>query len=255
MVGSISATEIADARRKVAALRARRPAATTDELANALIRQKSIDTGVVAVLTSAPALIPGIGSALAMTAGLIVDLQKTLQMQKSLVLELADLYDHELTAIDQRNLLMLMAGVDTGNKFAAKAGSELAAKATAKLATEAGSRLLVKAIPFAGIATSAGINLVSTYLVGRRTQAYLQMDAAAAEDRRASARTLAGVDERQLAGWLSESLQEAGARLSGPAQQLGDAVGSAGRSAGAFVQAQTGQLIAKLSRPSKGPKA
>jgi len=236
LVGNISAAEIAKARQKVAALRARRPAADANALANVLIRQKCIETGVVAVLASAPALIPGIGSAIATTAGLMVDVQQTIQMQKDLILELAALYDHDITALDRRNLLLLIAGVDSGNKFAAKAGSELAAKATAKLASEAGSRMLVKAIPFAGIATSAGINLVSTYLVGRRAQAYLQLDATATEDWRERARTLSGVDERQLAGWLSESVAEAATRLRDPFQQASSAVG---------------RLVARLPMPGK----
>jgi hypothetical protein len=247
MVGSISDSEIGKARLKVATMRSRRPGASDDAIANALIRQKCIETGVVAVLASAPALIPGIGSAIAVTAGLMVDVQKTVQMQKDLIIELATVYDHDLTELDRRNLLVLIAGVDSGNKFAAKAGSELAAKATAKLATEAGSRLLVKAIPFAGIATSAGINLVSTYLVGRRAQAYLKMDPSATEDWRESARALSGVDERQLAGWLSEALHEAGLWLRGPAQLVGNAVGGAGT----FVQAQAGRLASMLPRPGK----
>jgi hypothetical protein len=255
MIGNISDADIAKARQKVAALRTGSPAANADELANTLIRQKCIETGMVAVLASAPALIPGVGSALATTAGLMVDLQQTIQMQKDLILELATVYDHDLTALDRRNLLVLIAGVDSGNKFAAKAGSELATKATAKLATKASSRLLVKAIPFAGIAASAGINLVSTYLVGRRAQAYLQLDPAAVEDWRESARTLSGVDERQLADWLSEALSEAVTRLRGPLQLVGGAVGSAGQAAGAFVQTQAGRLVAKLPWPGQDKSA
>jgi uncharacterized protein (DUF697 family) len=212
MIGTISNAELVKAKQKVAALRSRSPAANADEVAGMLIRQKCIETGLVGMATAAPALIPGIGAMLATTAGLMIDLQKTIQMQKDLVLELAIVYDHDLTALDQRNLLMLIA---------VKVGSELA--------TEAGSRLLVKVIPFAGIAASAGTNLVSTYLVGQRAQVYMKLDGGQTGDWRESARTLSGIDERQLADWLAETLRNAGPRLQGPLRQVDEAVAVAGR--------------------------
>ncbi len=126
-------------------------------------------------MASAPALIPGIGSTVALTAGLVADVGKTMEMQKDLILELAAVYDRELGPVDRRNLLVLATGVDSGNKVAAKAAGDLVAKAGARLAFGGGSRLVVKAIPLVGLVTSAAINVVSTYLIGRRAQAYMNL--------------------------------------------------------------------------------
>jgi uncharacterized protein (DUF697 family) len=176
------------------------------------------------------------------SAGLMVDIRKTMEMQKDLVLELAAIYGREITPADRRNLLLLVGGVDSGNKLVVKAGGELAAKATIKLSSRFTSKALTKAIPVAGILTSAAVNVVSTYLVGRRAQAYLRADPSLAEDWDDALRTLSGVDERELSRWLLASLDQAQGGFVRTAQNVGGAVGgavgAAGSAAGSFLSAQ-----------------
>ena len=112
MIGAIEDQHIAAAKARVEGLRARNPGSTADELADKAIRQKCIDTGGVGVASSLPGLIPGIGSLVVASAGLVVDIRKTMEMQKDLVLELAAIYDREITPADRRNLLLLVGGVD-----------------------------------------------------------------------------------------------------------------------------------------------
>jgi hypothetical protein len=209
MVGSIEDSHIAAAQERVQALRVRNPGATPDELADKAIRQKCIDTGAIGVASSMPGLIPGVGSMLVASAGLVVDIRKTMEMQKDLVLELAAIYDRPITPSDRRNLLLLVGGVDSGNKFLVKASGEVVAKASLKVSSEFTSKALAKAVPVAGILTSAGVNVVSTYLVGRRAQAYLRADPALADTWDDALRTLSGVDERELTRWLLASLDQA----------------------------------------------
>ena len=121
LVGSIEEKHIAAAKTRVAELRARQPQANVEQLANQVIRQKCIDTGAVGLASSLPGLIPGVGSVLVVSAGLMVDLRRTMEMQKELVLELAAIYGRSVTPADQRNLLLLVTGVDSGNKLIAKA--------------------------------------------------------------------------------------------------------------------------------------
>jgi hypothetical protein len=246
MVGSIEDQHIAAAAERVAALQARHPDATAAELAEKAIRQKCIDTGAVGVASSIPGLIPGFGSMLVASAGLMVDIRKTMEMQKDLVLEIAAIYDRAITPADRRNLLLLVGGVDSGNKLVVKAGGELAAKASLKLTSGFTSKALAKAIPVAGILTSAAVNVVSTYLVGRRAQAYLQADPALTDSWDDALRTLSGVDERELARWLLASLDQAGGGLAQSARRAGGALGAAGRSAGqsagSFLTAQRNRV-------------
>jgi hypothetical protein len=242
MVGSIDDQHIAAAAERVQAMRTRSAMATADELADKAIRQKCIDTGAVGIASSVPGLIPGVGSMLVASAGLMVDIRKTMEMQKDLVLELAAIYGREIRPADRRNLLLLVGGVDSGNKLVVKAGGELAAKATIKLSSRFTSKALTKAIPVAGILTSAAVNVVSTYLVGRRAQAYLRADPSLAEDWDDALRTLSGVDERELSRWLLASLDQAQGGFVRTAQNVGGAVGgavgAAGSAAGSFLSAQ-----------------
>jgi hypothetical protein len=244
MVGTIEDKHIAAANERVQALRGRHPNATADELADKAIRQKCIDTGAVGVASSVPGLIPGVGSMLVASAGLVIDIRKTIEMQKDLVLELAALYERPITPADRRNLLLLVGGVDSGNKLVVKAGGELAAKASLKISSEFTSKALSKAIPIAGIMTSAAVNVVSTYLVGRRAQAYLRADPTLADTWDDALRTLSGVDERELARWLLASLDQAQGGLAQSARWLGGAVGSAGRSVGSAVGTSAGYFLA-----------
>lgn len=251
MVGSIEDQHIAAAKARVQALRTRHPGAAPDELADKAIRQKCIDTGAIGVASSLPGLIPGVGSMLVASAGLVVDIRKTMEMQKDLVLELAAIYDRTVTPADRRNLLLLVGGVDSGNKLLVKASGELAAKASLKVSSKFTSKALAKAIPVAGILTSAAVNVVSTYLVGRRAQAYLRADPSLADTWDEALRTLSGVDERELTRWLVASLDQGMGGLTASAQRIGAAIGSAGRSAG---QSAGGFLAAQRDRLLRRPR-
>lgn len=249
MVGTIEEKHITAANERIANLRGRNPQATADELADLAIRQKCIDTGAIGVASSVPGLIPGVGSMLVLSAGLMVDLRKTMETQKELVLELASIYGRAITPADRRNLLLLVTGVDGGNKLIAKAGSEMAAKLTTRLS----SRALSKALPVVGILTSAAFNVISTYLVGRRAQAYLRADPSLADDWDDALRTLSGVDERELARWLLASLDQAQGGLSASLQRVGGAVSRTGRAAvggaGNLLASGRDRLL-RRSRPS-----
>jgi hypothetical protein len=244
MVGSIEDQHIAAAQARVLSLRDRHPDAMADQLAEKAIRQKCIDTGAVGVASSLPGLIPGVGSMLVASAGLVVDIRKTMEMQKDLVLELAAIYAREITPADRRNLLLLVGGVDSGNKLAVKAGGELVAKASLRASSGLASKALTKAIPVAGILTSSAVNIVSTYVVGRRAQAYLRADPALAASWDDALRTLSGVDERELARWLLASLDQAQGGIVQSARRLGGAIGAAGRTVGSAVGNSAGTFVA-----------
>lgn len=253
LVGTIEEKHIQAAQERVAVLRVRRPQTTSDQLASMVIRQKCIDTGAIGLASSVPGLIPGVGSMLVVSAGLMVDLRQTMEMQKELVLELAAIYGRPITPADRRNLLLLVTGVDSGNKLIAKAGSEAAAKVSTRLSSKA----LSKALPVAGIVASAAVNVVSTCLVGRRAQAYLRADPGLANDWYDALHTLSGVDERELTRWLLASLDQAQGGLANSMQQIGGAIGSAGRSlassAGGLVAGGRDHLLRRGK--STGPQA
>ena len=225
------------AAQRVADIRAQR-SLHGDALVEHLIRQKARQTGMVGAVTSAAALVPGLGNITAFTIGVATDVGVTLRLQSELVLEIAAARDKTLSPAEARNALLVVTGVNMGaERLVNQAGRKLAEKAAERFA----GRAIVKAIPFVGIAVSGGANMVMTYLVGRRADAYFQLGEDQVGDWNESIRALTGVDERKLVGWLGEVMAEVGAVVSSRAQQLRTKAGAGLRSASDAVAARFGR--------------
>ena len=87
-----------------------------------------------------------------------------------------------------------------------------------------------KAIPVLGIAASAGIDMLSTYLIGRRTQAYFQRGPEALNDWNENARILTGIDERKVSAWLAKATKNTWQLASRRVQNVTTAVIVTGKS-------------------------
>ena len=225
------------AAQRVADIRAQR-SLSGDALVEHLIRQKARQTGMVGAVTSAAALVPGLGNLTAFTIGVATDVGVTLRLQSELVMEIAAARGKTLSPAEARNALLVVTGVNMGaERLVNQAGRKLAEKAAERFA----GRAIVKAIPFVGIGVSAGANMVMTYVVGRRADAYFQLGEDQVGDWNASLRALTGMDERKLLGWLSEVMAEVGALIGSRAQALRAKAGAGLRSAGDAVAARLGR--------------
>lgn len=235
--GAIDKTDEKAAAQRVADLRQRHPEATPDGLAERLIRQRCIQAGAVGAATSGASIIPGLGTVTTVVFGVAADLQMTYKIQSELVLELAAVYDHTIDLEDKRYIVALVTGMSAGaNQLVRRAGTELAEQATQRLA----SRAVAKSIPIVGVAASGGINLVATYLIGRRAQAYFRHDQASLVEWDDRARVLTGVDERKLLAWLTEAATQAWQLAGRQAQQMAGVAIVAGKSAGKLSLAVAG---------------
>jgi len=241
-----------EARTRVQTLRATRQQATNDELAETLIRRKCMQAGAIGAVTASPTLLPGLGTIVALTFGTAVDLGMMYKLQGELVLELIELYAPTLSLENKRNALMVVTGISIGtSRLLGEQGQELAAKAsrrlsrrfggiaTVEVAEEAATSLFARsASVILGVATMAGINMVTTYTIGRRAQAYLQQGPDAMEDWTASLRTISGVDERTLIPWLTEATHSSWQLLNHRAKDLGSQLAGVGQSAKAIYVVQ-----------------
>jgi uncharacterized protein (DUF697 family) len=229
MMGAIDKTDAKAALQRVGDLRTKYPDVTNPVLVEHLIRQRCLQAGAVGAVTSGTATIPGLGTVATLVFGVATDVRMTYKIQSELVLEIAAVYGREISLDDKRYIVALVTGMSAGaNQVIRKAGAELAAQASKRLA----QRAFVKSIPVLGIAASAGVNMLSTYGIGRRAQAYFSRDPvllAAWDDQM---RALTGIDERQLAGWLAESAERSWRLASARMQRVTDAVIVAGQSAG-----------------------
>lgn len=249
MTKAISDADEEAAAERVAKLREARPEATVEALVNSLIRQKCLQTGAVGAVTSGAALIPGLGTVVALTFGVAADIGLTFKMQAELVLEIAAAHRRDLSPSEKRNAVLIVTGISAGaNKLLEQAGERLALKATERLTQKA----ITKAIPVIGVAASAGANMLSTYIIGRRAHAYFGLGPEAVEDWSESIRAITGVDERIMVDWLTETTERSWQLASNTVQDITDAVIVAGRSAGEVVVLSAGKAGAVVAGAGRG---
>ncbi len=216
------------AKKRVEALRERFPQDEDSRLVERLVKQKCMSAGAVGAVTSGTAVIPGLGTFFSMTFGLAADVAVTFRMQAELILEIAAVYGKDLDAGERRRAILLVTGLGAGaQKLVEKAGEQVSRRATEHLA----ERSLVKAVPLIGVGLSAGMNTVTTYLIGRRAQAYFGLGEERLEGWAETARALSGLDERKLAEWLAETTKSSWTSLSGVAKNASGVVVGAGKTA------------------------
>lgn len=248
IVNTLNKTDEAVVAQNVAALREKYPDATPAELVEKLIRRKCWQTGAIGAATSSTGVIPGLGTAISLTFGLAADIGMTLKLQTELVLEIIQVYQHELSLTEKRNLVILITGLTLGtNRLLSKLGLEVAERATVRLE----ERAIAKAIPVLGVAASAGIDIVSTYLIGRRAQAYFQRGPQALDDWGEGVRAITGIDERKLSVWLANATEQAWQLTSSGGQAVAGSLLVAGKATGKFVVSGAGKAGALVSTASK----
>ncbi len=178
------------------------PADYADKLTNILIKQKCFKTGAVGAVTSAASIVPGLGTVASFTFGTAVDIGVTFKMQAELVLEISAVYQYKLEPSEKQNIVLIVTGVSAGaNKLATKVGEQIAKKATKKLLEKS----VAKAIPVFGVVASAGTNILSTYIIGKRAQAYFNMKSMDSWEDIIKVST--GVDVPELSNWLAETTE------------------------------------------------
>ncbi|MCB0160448.1 MAG: hypothetical protein KDD83_20090 [Caldilineaceae bacterium] len=224
----VNDADAAAANKRVQQLRTQKPTFSETDMVEHLIKQKAIQAGTVGAVTAGASIIPGLGTLAAFTLGAATDVGVTLRLQSELVLEIAAARGHTLTADERRRAIMIVTGVNLGaERLVNQASRRLAQEAAERFA----GRAAVKAVPFVGVAVSAGANVLTTYIVGRRADAYFRLGPEGMEDFSTSLRALSGMDERQLVDWLGEVMTMFGAAVAGGARRLGAATGRAARAA------------------------
>ncbi|MSP13895.1 MAG: DUF697 domain-containing protein [Chloroflexi bacterium] len=234
---------------RVAELRRQQPSASAESLVENLIRQKCLQTGAVGAVTSGMSVIPGLGTVVTLMFGVTADLTMTFKYQTELVLEIAAVYGRQLSPSEKRQAVLLVTGLSVGaNQLASKAGREIAERAAERLA----EKYLAKVIPVIGVAASAGTNILSTYIIGQRAQAYFSLGPEAVGGWTESLRRFTGMDERKLATWLAETTERSWGLASGKMQDLAGAVVVAGKSAGEDAFSKAGQAGAAAIGAGRG---
>jgi len=220
---AISDVDIQAAADKVRGLKAKYPDASAQELSQKLIREKCERTGVVGAVTSGAGLIPGVGTAAAITLGTAADIGATFKLQAELVLEIAAVYDYPLSDEEKQRIVMLITGISAGTTALARRAGQ---RVTIKVTEKAAGKTVLKALPIVGVLASAGTNVLSSYIIGQRADTYFRLGPDAVGTWGDSLRAITGVDERKIAGWMAERSKIAGQKMTTGAQTAGRAARS-----------------------------
>lgn len=217
---------------------------TTDILIERLIREKCMKTGTIGAVTSGAALVPGIGTVASLTFGVAADIGATFKLQAELVLEIAAAHRRMLTNEEKRAAVLLITGMSGGaNQVLAKAGEQ----ATIKLTERYAQKWLTHALPLVGVAASAATNVLTTYLVGKRADAYFRLGSDAIGDWGEIWRAITGVDERAVGTWFTEQANASWHTVRASVSGAGGAIVRAGEAATHVVSSAGGAALSKAS--------
>lgn len=233
------------------------PGLSDAEVVEKLIKAKCQKTAAIGVTTSAPSVIPGLGTAFALTVGLAVDISSILKMHSELVLEIAETYGKRLSEMERSEVLLAVTGLSAGiNTISGKAVKGL----SHKVGEIAAQKWLSKVIPAIGMATSASTNVLSTYIIGKRADAYFTRGPEAMKDLKDNLRALSGVDERKISEWLSESSHSVAQVSSNTTdaiveggRQGASRIVDVGRKAGRTMSIMAGKMLDKGSKLIQKP--
>lgn len=242
----------------VKALQADHPGETAPELVERLIKAKCGKTASIGAATSATSIIPGIGTVLALTAGMAVDVSSTLKLHTELVLEIAEAHGKRLTDSERREVILAVTGISSG---IGQIGRQAVRGLSGKTGGLAARKWLSKALPVIGVTASAGTNVLSTYIIGQRADTYFRRGPEAMGDWKDNLRAISGVDEQKIGTWVAENTGSlgrvvkrtgqavaAGVKSLDTTRQTAGAIVCAGRTATALIAAGASKALGVFSK-------
>lgn len=185
--------------RKIVAIR--RPARAADPHAAAflaLLRRKCVRAATIGACTAAAESLPGLGKALGVVFGELIDAEMLATTQRELIEETFRLYGLNLPTALQNTLVHK---VQLFGASASVAGDAIGRGLLHRLLRRAGGLVARRAVPVAAIVSSALANASVTYAIGKRAQAAARLSQASINGMPDALRAFTGIDERRIAAW------------------------------------------------------
>jgi uncharacterized protein (DUF697 family) len=161
----------AEIARSIERLRKRMPGADPVTIAWARTRTRARRTAAIGAVTTIPAMVPGLGPALA-ALGLVADWRFVAEQQRNLVLEISALFGVALEDPTRQVRSLFLASA--ASAFGASAAGEAVSKA---LARQIARRTVARIVPGAGAAVAGGLNYIATVALGRAALGRFARDA------------------------------------------------------------------------------
>ena len=173
---------------KIKRLKQQHPDFSRRELAEIIIEEKCRRCALVGVITALPAIAPGVGTVIALFGGMAADIALLSYLLARLVLEIAALYDRDLTGPGYQKEAFWAFIIATGT---GSIGSKLSRAVVAQMSKEAFTGMterifislgvrstarvgIVRLIPLLGIFLAGGINYWVGKTIGKRAVNYYE---------------------------------------------------------------------------------
>lgn len=182
------------------------PLTTTerDRRFNLLLQTACLKAGSAAAVTAITSKVPLLGKIAPMLIGRVGEAMALGRIHQQLVRDVLDLYDLDLTELEERGVILLATAASLGAKQLSNAMVE-------QIVKQLGGRYLrpiaARALPLASLVTEIAASIASTYAVGKRAQILCNLPGTGARNLGDLLRGLTGIDQRRLFSWSGEALK------------------------------------------------
>jgi hypothetical protein len=179
-------------------------AAERERRFNLLLQTACLKAGSAAAVTTITGKVPLLARLAPVLVGSVTETLALGKIHHQLVRDTLDLYDLELSELEERGVILLATAGNLGAQQLSKAMAE-------QIVQQLGGRYLrpiaARALPLATLVTEIAAAIASTYAVGKRAQVLCNLPGTGARNLGDLLRGLTGIDQRRLFSWSGEALK------------------------------------------------
>jgi hypothetical protein len=178
--------------------------AERDRRFNLMLQTTCLKAGSAAAITAITAKVPLLGRLAPVLIGTMTESIALGRIHQQLVRDIIDLYELDLSELEERGVILLATAGNLGAQQLSKAMTE-------QIVKQLGGRYLrlfaTRALPIASLMSEIAAAIASTYAVGKRTQALCSLPGTGARNLSELLRGLSGIEQRKLFSWTGEALK------------------------------------------------
>ena len=181
-----------------------RTAAERDRSFNLLLQTTCLKAGSAAAISTITTKVPLLGRFAPALLGTVTETLALGRIHHRLVRETLDLYELELSELEERGVILLATAGSLG-------AQQLSKQMVEQIVKQLGGRYLrpfaARALPLASLITEIAAAIASTYAVGKRAQALCTLPGTGARNLGELLPSPTGIEQRKLFTWSGEALK------------------------------------------------